>query len=73
MHYRELPVKDDGAGGHRARLAVRLLRWVEGTPMVCVGLGWVGLDDCVCILLKPRTRTLKHKCMCRTIYNLPQK
>jgi len=30
VHYRELPVKD----GNTARLAVRLLRWVEGTPLV---------------------------------------
>lgn len=34
VHYRELAVKDNGAGGTTARLAVRLLRWVEGAPMV---------------------------------------
>lgn len=34
VHYRDLPVKDNLAGGATARLAVRLLRWVEGTPLV---------------------------------------
>lgn len=40
VHYRELPVKDNLAGGATARLAIRLLRWVEGTPLV----GWVNVS-----------------------------